>query len=270
MSKKLRGTRKPNDTFNSSLTLGVDEIITNGKQAALFAHTGIRGDERAAALKEFLNATIPARFGVAKGEAIDFQGNRTSQIDLLIYDKHSSSVLFKGDDGNLLVPIESVYAVVECKTTLNGDELEKAYKAARRIKALRPYQKWFSCHETLKSYKPSHNSSPLPRCMYSIFSFGTNLSKEDWLKKEYKRAMEASASSSAHISDVDNLIVLTNGLLIPGDAKGKAYNDEPQKAFIDWHLTMSNYLQRESKRRQPADLQIYSHQYSRGWQKIAL
>lgn len=265
MTKKLRGARKPIDAFHNSIKLSAQEIITNGEQAALFLHRGIRGDERAAALADFLRATMPAKFGVAKGEAIDYQGNQTSQLDLIVYDRHDSAVLFRGKDGNLLIPAESVYAVIECKTTLNKDELESSFKAAARLKALRPYQKFFRSDKSITKLG-GEPTNPLPRCHYSIFAFDTNAtSSSEWLKTELSRAQTAASASAAHISDVDNIIVLERGIFIPGEGRGKVYANDATNAFIDWYLSLMNFLQREYKRRSPADLQIYSYQYQRGW-----
>src|SRR5690606_3395455 len=136
-------------------------------------HKGIRGDERAAALADFLRSTIPAKFGVAKGEAIDYQGNQTTQLDLIVYDRHDTAVLFKGKDGNLLIPAESVYAAIECKTTLNQKELDTSYKAAAKLKKLRPYQSFFKCNASSRKVN-ADKFKTLPRCHYSLFAFETN------------------------------------------------------------------------------------------------
>lgn len=273
MTKKLRGARKPVKPFQESITLSAQEIITNGQQAAVFLHKGIRGDERAAALADFLRSTIPSRFGVAKGEAIDYQGNQTTQLDIIVYDRQDSAVLFKGKDGNLLIPAESVYAAIECKTTLNQNEFNTAYKAAAKLKKLRPYQSYFKSHAS--SLKVSAEKfKNLPRCHYSLFAFETNsTSSGEWLKTELTRAQEGSRSEdakkvNADIGDVDNVLVLDRGIFIPGEAKGKVYPNDTTNAFLDWYLSLMNFLQREAKRRSPGDLQIYSHQYQRGWGPI--
>ena len=57
------------------------------QQAANFQHSGVRGDERADALTEFLRAHLPGVFGVGMGEARDLRDNVTGQLDVFVYDQ---------------------------------------------------------------------------------------------------------------------------------------------------------------------------------------
>jgi hypothetical protein len=69
-----RGARNPSDVFQNVLALAKREIFLGVSKASSFEHKGIRGDERAGALSNFLRERLPEKFGVGKGEAIDYRG----------------------------------------------------------------------------------------------------------------------------------------------------------------------------------------------------
>ncbi|MGN7808095.1 hypothetical protein ACTJKE_36505 [Ensifer sp. 22521] len=47
-------------------------LLLDAEKAENFGHKGLKGNERAAALKGFLEEHLPAIFAVGSGEAIDF------------------------------------------------------------------------------------------------------------------------------------------------------------------------------------------------------
>src|SRR5436190_17363386 len=114
-----RGAKNPSEVFSKVLAKAKEQLLLDARHAEDFQHKGIRGDERAAGLAKFLNEHLPERFSVTKGEVIDYRDERTGQLDLIIYDSHTSAPVTKGEE-NLLIPAEALYAVIEVKTTLNG------------------------------------------------------------------------------------------------------------------------------------------------------
>lgn len=121
-----RGTRHPSDVFRKVLADARQEVLLGGKKAGAFEHHGIRGDERAAVVSAFLRQRLPARFGVGKGEVLDYIDGRTGQLDLILYDAASCGPLSVQAE-NLLLPCEALYAAIEVKTILSGSERAKAY-----------------------------------------------------------------------------------------------------------------------------------------------
>jgi hypothetical protein len=57
--------------------------LLESAEAADFEHNGIRGDEHAASLARFFRERLPDKFGVEKGEAIDYRDTRTGQVDFV-------------------------------------------------------------------------------------------------------------------------------------------------------------------------------------------
>lgn len=85
-------------------------------------------------LKMF-NDYLPRRYKALKGFVIDSKGNRSDEIDIIIFDRYYSPFLFN-HKGIFYVPAESVYCVFEVKPTLNKAILEYAGQKAASVRKL--------------------------------------------------------------------------------------------------------------------------------------
>jgi hypothetical protein len=98
-------------------------------------HMGGRGSEREASLRQFLETYLPGQYSITTGEIVDTNGNSSRQCDLIIYDQISCPLLLAGKDYRV-IPAESVYAVIEVKSVLDSNQLERAIENIRSIKQL--------------------------------------------------------------------------------------------------------------------------------------
>jgi hypothetical protein len=64
-------------------------------------------------------------------------GHRSRQIDVAIFDRLYSPLLFPSDSGGLHIPAESVYAVFEVKQDLNQRLIRDAGRKAASVRHLR-------------------------------------------------------------------------------------------------------------------------------------
>ena len=64
-----------------------------------------------------LNSHLPERYRASSAFIVDSDGRRSRQIDIAIYDRFYSPLIFPYESG-YLVPAESVYAIVEVKQVL--------------------------------------------------------------------------------------------------------------------------------------------------------
>lgn len=87
----------------------------------LISHAGAVGTYRENLLQTLLRKNLPERYHVATG----FIENCPRQLDILIYDRLEYAPLFREGD-LVVVPQESVRAVIEVKTTLNGKILKES------------------------------------------------------------------------------------------------------------------------------------------------
>jgi hypothetical protein len=79
---------------------------------------------------------LAKRYQAEKAFVLDANGNISDQIDIVIFDRQYSPLLFNQDEV-LYVPAESVYAVIEVKQDLNRESIEYAGQKAASVRKLR-------------------------------------------------------------------------------------------------------------------------------------
>lgn len=105
-------------------------------------HPGEQGGIRERRVADFLRGYLPGRYGIGSGHIIDQQGNISGQIDIVVYDAIDGQIL-PIDAYYSLFPCESVYAVIEVKSTLsasggsgNGGTIMQCIDVATKVKGL--------------------------------------------------------------------------------------------------------------------------------------
>lgn len=99
-------------------------------------HRGERGRQREDGLASFLRTTLPEAYGVATGEIVPYRGEVPSpQCDIIVYDKLLFPILGRSAAVQQ-VPLEAVYAVIECKSTIDARALRECDELFQRIRAL--------------------------------------------------------------------------------------------------------------------------------------
>ena len=239
-------------------------LLLESADAADFEHKGIRGDERASAFAEFFRERLPDRFGVEKGEAIDYHDSRTGQLDFVIFDRSLCGPISVGHE-NLLLPCEALYAVVEVKSKVTQAELDTCLSAAAKVRKLRPFKETFIAAR--QDGAPADDERD--RCLYVIFGYTSNLGNDsDWPQKEYRRLVLAAKSAGVPVDCVDRLFVLDRGIINPQKPAGKWEIGQGNSIFLESYLHIVNFLLRESARRRPVDWQMYGPKNAPGWKAL--
>jgi hypothetical protein len=251
------------EIFRGVLEAARKQLLLDFDATRGFAHSGIKGEERAEALAAFLKARLPPAFGIATGEVIDRNDRRTGQLDLIIYDQTVTQPVHGGRK-NELYPCEAVYAAIEVKSILKLGEIETCVKAARRLRNLAPFGKEFVDSRTMGTHADGED----PRCMYIIFAFASDLGQADWLEAEYDRLSRVAAEQNTPISFIDRLVVLDRGLITPSRGQGKDVGNDPVVLFAEFFLHLVNFLERERKRRPELSWQQYALPRSKGWRTL--
>jgi hypothetical protein len=255
-----RGSDRPSTIFKAVLDAAARQLHIASNEATAFQHTGIRGDERAAALANFFRDHLPSTISVAKGEAIDFRDRRTGQLDILIYDADMASPISSQSE-NVLIPAESLLAVIEVKTTLTQNDLDACYAAAKKVREIRPFkQSFIAAREEGKAAEDGNF-----RCLYVVFSYGTNLSADNWLNKEFNRLDVSAKAINGKLNLVDVVYVLNRGMIRPAKNAGKINDVEQMNTFLEFYLHIVNFLRKEMPRRPAMDWQAYASKTSKGW-----
>lgn len=258
-----RGSSRHSEVFKGVLDRAAHLLRIKSQNASAFQHSGIRGDERAAALSEFLKQQLPSGIGVAKGEAIDFSDCRTGQLDIVIYDADIAA-LISGQSENAILPAESLLAVIEVKTTLTQNELDTCFESARKVRALRPFKRSFVAGR--KDGRPAKGGNC--RCLYIVFAYETNIGGADWLANEFKRVGAAAEKVKKGLDLIDVVYVLSRGIIRPGSFTGKVNDKDEMNTFLEFYLHLVNFLRREMPRRPYMDWQAYTTKTARNWKKL--
>ncbi|WP_278957049.1 DUF6602 domain-containing protein [Aquipseudomonas alcaligenes] len=111
-------------------------------------------------LRSFLKDHLPTLVSVEQGFIINAKGELSKQCDILIYDSLSYSPLYRVND-IVVIPSESVLAVIEVKTTINKSIFHKAID----------YFKSFDYLPNAKTYLFIFNSNSIKRIGGYFHSF---------------------------------------------------------------------------------------------------
>jgi hypothetical protein len=127
-------------------------------------HPGARGEASEEDWLRVLKAHLPHRYQADRAFVIDSQGSCSEQIDVVIYDRQYSPLLFN-QAHQRYVPAESVYAVLEVKQELSRDHLLYAAGKAASVRRL---------HRTSASIpyaEGAYKARPLPPIVAGILTY---------------------------------------------------------------------------------------------------
>lgn len=119
-----------NDFSNNAQNVFFDESIGR------LIHPGEFGMHRESCIRSFLNTFLPDIYGVSQGFVIGQDGSVSHQCDVIIYHKEFTPY-FHTPEGQRFFPIESVIAVGEVKSKVDGSVLDDALKKLCNIKRMR-------------------------------------------------------------------------------------------------------------------------------------
>jgi len=99
------------------------------------SHGGVMGSVNEEHWLELFRQYLPNRYDVATGIVIDSLGNRSEQIDLVVFDRHFTPTLLT-QKNHRYIPAEAVYGVFECKQTIDKDNLTYAQDKAASVRRM--------------------------------------------------------------------------------------------------------------------------------------
>jgi len=102
----------------------------------ILSHPVAKGDASELEWIDMLSAYLPNRYCADKAFVIDYEGSISDQIDIVIYDRHYSPFILR-QNGSTYIPAESVYVIIEVKSTLNSSNIKYAAKKAETVRKLK-------------------------------------------------------------------------------------------------------------------------------------
>ena len=132
-SGNLRRVKKP--TVFNAFKVTEDVWKKRIETADISDHPGAKGDVAENAWRELLKAYLPARYRLSPGFVINCEGQRSHQIDCIIYDNIYTPNFF-GEHGVWYIPAEAVYAVFEIKQEVNRGNILYASNKVESVRSL--------------------------------------------------------------------------------------------------------------------------------------
>lgn len=119
--------------------------------AQSISHAGTMGSVNEEHWLGIFRSYLPNRYDVATGIVIDSRGNRSDQIDVVVFDRHFTPTLLD-QKNHRYIPAEAVYAMFECKPTINKVYIE--YAEAKAVSVRRMHRTSVSIAHAGGFYKP--------------------------------------------------------------------------------------------------------------------
>lgn len=111
------------------------ELSLKNEMKIKIQHNLEDGKYREYLVKRLLSKIVPSKYEITNGFIIDSENNKSDEMDIIIYDKNYVPPFF--DETYTVVPIESVIAVIQVKTTLTTVELKKSINNLNSIDKLK-------------------------------------------------------------------------------------------------------------------------------------
>ena len=173
-------------------------------------HPTAKGDESELNWIGLLRAYLPERYTVDSGFVVDHKGNISEQIDIIVYDRHFTPFIFRGENV-VYIPAEGVYAVFEVKPHFDKKYYNYAIKKLKSVKVLKRTSAVFT-HVQGKSTKELHNI------------IGGILTKENKSKAFFNKVKIG--------SDLSFLLSLDSGIKVINDETIEEQDKQPILAFF--------------------------------------
>lgn len=206
------------------------EMYSSDEVSKTLKHSGDKGDNTESNWIEWFNKYLPTRYAASKATIFDCDGNRSDQIDVVIYDKQYSLTLFKNKN-TLYIPAESVYAVFEVKQNLNKKNIKYAKDKAASVRRLKRTSATFIDVDKKKKKRP----------IKIIAGILTTFSES---KNTYCKSILNEIRENDKYNYLDCGCVLDGGSFFYNRTKESMIISENDNALISFYLELIELLQK--------------------------
>ena len=164
----------PNDIFTKILDNSIQQFVKEfrnspkelfyDKENNLF-HPGEYGSYREEIVRKLLRIILFEGLEIAEGFLINLENERSTQCDLIIYDKQHTPIL--KDTNKIFIPVETAVGVGEVKSTLSKVEFTKALRKLAKNKELKEK----ASGSIIKRSKKVGDFNPKTESCDQLFSF---------------------------------------------------------------------------------------------------
>jgi hypothetical protein len=194
-----------------------------------FDHSGVKGTAAEEIVAEFLNARLPGSARAVAGQVIDHTGQRSRQIDVVVYDATRTPMLFASKLGTQnLVPAEGVIAVVEVKMRLTLEELRTSVLNCASVKQLE--RSALAKNQVFKEFNLYGTVWLIPPIYYSLFAFESNGLYAEALNDQVGQELQQSER-------IDSVVCMDRGVCLNASASVVGKGDD---VTVDTYFTAAS------------------------------
>ncbi len=121
-----------NSILRDAFTITIDSVIREATNASQLGHRGLEGRARELLASRLIQPFLTSQVGIGTGKIIDSTGNKSREMDILIYSASILPPLLYGDRFGVF-PVESCLYTVEVKSKLNATEMKRSIESARNL-----------------------------------------------------------------------------------------------------------------------------------------
>lgn len=265
MSKFERRKRRgePAEVLTNKFAASLLDFASEFLKSKPFHHALTKGEVRETPVLKFFNDNLPGTYAICRGEVVDLFEESSPQMDLIIYDQLRNFPFHSG--ASVILPAEAALVSIEIKSTLTIAEIEKSFKAARKLHSLRPFKQPLS-YRRQGGTEVDQNA----RYFHCVFAYKSDLSAStDYLQLEARRFDDVAAKLGISVMEIDRIYVADRGLLNLVTNFGIPEIPNQGVALLHFYMDILNFLQRENNRREPVPYIAYAGQVGKtNWQRL--
>jgi hypothetical protein len=206
-----------------------------GNISEAISHAGEKGRNNEQVLADFLRKYLLQRFSVDTGQVVSADGSTSSQTDIIIHDRFNTPALFLGG-ASVLVPIETTYAVISVKTTLDKTELADAVKQIESVRRLKNEASFQYSRGVVMKIPATDGAVLRPRGL--VFAFKTKWKEVETIESCFREVIEPIVDQLRPngVGVIDKCMIRR----IPHKLETKVYTDD---AFLHFFIFLVHLIQ---------------------------
>ena len=199
-------------------------------------HMPSKGDVCESAVAKYLLESMGSRYAVAThGHIFDGVGQQSDEMDVVIFDDYWSGRFTPKDSGEPpLIPVESIYAVIQVKKTLSSSELRTAIDNIRSFKSLqreRVGPEYVTPNKRIQNLGFPGNQEVRNPYFAAVFAFSAGRAIET-VFEQLKREVENVPANERP----DVVMVYKEGVILPFCATCNGSNVHVNQIALDGHI----------------------------------
>ena len=111
----------------------VEQDLKTAREA--LGHPVAKGDGSENVWTALFKKYLPQRYAVGKGTIVDSKGRFSDQIDIVLFDRQYTPLIFEHHD-QIVVPVEAVYALFEAKQDIKAGYVRYAQRKVASVRRL--------------------------------------------------------------------------------------------------------------------------------------